>query len=69
MARWFDMNTGDIGESPSRAGHLFEIEHSNGGLINLPEEFLKDSDGHVVGAVGVSGSTVENDDAVAAAAR
>jgi uncharacterized protein GlcG (DUF336 family) len=67
-ARWFDMNTGDIGELSQPGGPLFGIEHSNGGLITFPGGVpLKDSNGHVVGAVGVSGSTVENDHAVAAA--
>jgi uncharacterized protein GlcG (DUF336 family) len=67
-ARWFDMNTGDIGELSQPGGPLFGIEHSNGGLITFPGGVpLKDSNGYVVGAVGVSGSTVENDHAVAAA--
>jgi len=67
-ARWFDMNTGDIGGLSQPGGPLFGIEHSNGGLITFPGGVpLKDSNGHVVGAVGVSGSTVENDHAVAAA--
>ena len=67
-ARWFDMNTGEIGKYSQPGGPLFGIEHSNGGLITFPGGIpLKDSKGNVVGAVGVSGSTVENDHAVAAA--
>ena len=67
-ARWFDMNTGEIGKLSQPGGPLFGIEHSNGGLITFPGGVpLKDGRGNVVGAVGVSGSTVENDHAVAAA--
>ena len=67
-ARWFDMNTGEIGKLSQPGGPLFGIEHSNGGLISFPGGVpLKDGKGEVVGALGVSGSTVENDHAVAAA--
>jgi uncharacterized protein GlcG (DUF336 family) len=67
-ARFFDMNTGDIGKLSQPGGSLFNIEVSNGGLITFPGGIpLKDGAGEVIGAVGVSGSTVENDHAVAAA--
>jgi len=67
-ARWFDMNTGEIGKLSQPGGPLYGIEHSNGGLITFPGGVpLKDGKGIVVGAVGVSGSTVENDHAVAVA--
>jgi uncharacterized protein GlcG (DUF336 family) len=67
-ARWFDMNTGEIGKLSQPGGPLFGIEHSNGGLITFPGGVpLKDGKGNVVGAVGISGSTVENDHAVAVA--
>ncbi|MGH9692307.1 MAG: GlcG/HbpS family heme-binding protein [Candidatus Acidiferrales bacterium] len=67
-ARWFDMNTGEIGKLSQPGGPLFGIEHSNGGLITFPGGVpLKDGKGNVVGAVGVSGSSVENDHAVASA--
>lgn len=67
-ARWFDMNTGEIGKLSQPGGPLYGIEHSNGGLITFPGGvLLKNSQGEVVGAVGVSGSTVENDHAVALA--
>jgi len=35
-ARWFDMNTGEIGKLSQPGGPLFGIEHSNGGLITFP---------------------------------
>ncbi len=67
-ARWFDMNTGEIGKLSQPGGPLYQIEHSNGGLITFPGGIpLKNGRGEVVGAIGVSGSTVENDHTVAAA--
>ena len=35
-ARFFDMNTGQIGQLSQPGGPLFGIEHSNGGLITFP---------------------------------
>lgn len=47
---------------------LYNIEHSNGGLITFPGGVvIKNNDGDVIGAIGVSGSSVENDHAVAEA--
>ncbi len=67
-ARWFDMDTGIIGTLSQPGGPLFGIEHSNGGLITFPGGVpLKNAQGEVVGAIGVSGSTVGNDHTVAAA--
>ena len=67
-ARWFDMNTGDIGGLSQPGGPLFNIEHSNGGLITFPGGLpIIDEKGVLFGAVGVSGSSVENDHAVAEA--
>ena len=67
-ARFFDMNTGDIGALSQPGGALYNIEHSNGGLITFPGGVpIKDANGQVIGAIGVSGSTVENDHAVALA--
>jgi uncharacterized protein GlcG (DUF336 family) len=67
-ARFFDMNTGEIGKLSQPGGSLFTIEHSNGGLITFPGGIpIRDNSGAVIGAIGVSGSTVENDHAVASA--
>ena len=67
-ARLFDMNTGEIGKLSQPGGPLFGIEHSNSGLITFPGGVpLKNKKGEVVGAIGVSGSAVENDHAVASA--
>lgn len=67
-ARFFDMNTGSIGELSQPGGPLFNIEHSNAGLISFPGGIpIKNASGEVIGAIGVSGSSVENDHAVAEA--
>ena len=67
-ARFFDMDTGIIGSLSQPGGSLYNIEHSNGGLITFPGGIpLKNSEGEIVGAIGVSGSSVENDHAVAEA--
>jgi uncharacterized protein GlcG (DUF336 family) len=67
-ARYFDFPTGVIGSLSQPGGSLFGIEHSNGGLISFPGGVpVKNEEGVVVGAIGVSGSTVENDHAVAIA--
>jgi uncharacterized protein GlcG (DUF336 family) len=67
-ARFFDMNTGVIGSLSQPGGALYNIEHSNGGLISFPGGVpIKNANGDVIGAIGVSGSSVENDHAVAEA--
>jgi len=67
-ARYFDMPTGEIGKLSQPGGPLYQIEVSNNGLITFPGGIpLKASDGTIIGAIGVSGSTVENDHTVAAA--
>lgn len=68
-ARFFDMPTGAIGELSQPGGPLYNIEHSNGGLITFPGGLpIHDESGNVIGAVGISGSSVENDHEVAQAA-
>lgn len=66
-ARFFDMNSGDIGQLSQPGGPLFNIEHSNGGLITFPGGVPIKNGNTVIGAIGVSGSTVENDHTVAVA--
>ncbi|MEK6478050.1 heme-binding protein [Catalinimonas sp. 4WD22] len=67
-ARFFDMPTGDIGGLSQPGGSLYNIEHSNGGLITFPGGLpIKNAQGEIIGGIGVSGSTVENDHAVAEA--
>ena len=66
-ARYFDMNTGDLGASTQPGGSLYNIEVSNGGLITFPGGIPLRLNGDVVGGIGVSGSSVENDHTVAEA--
>jgi len=67
-ARFFDMDTGEIGKLSQPGGPLYNIEHSNNGLITFPGGVpIRNSSGEVIGGIGVSGSTVENDHAVAVA--
>ena len=67
-ARYFNMDTGEIGKLSQPGGPLYNIEHSNNGLITFPGGVcIKDADGTIIGAIGVSGSTVDNDHTVAAA--
>ena len=66
-ARFFNMNTGDIGELSQPGAPLFNIEVSNGGLITFPGGVPLRDGNDIVGAIGVSGSSVENDHTVAEA--
>ena len=67
-ARFFDLPTEELGTRSQPGGPLYQIEVSNGGLITFPGGLpLHAADGTVIGAVGVSGSTVEHDRAVAEA--
>lgn len=67
-ACFFAMPTGQIGTLSQPGGPLYGIEHSNGGLITFPGGVpIVNAYGVLVGAIGVSGSSVENDHLVAAA--
>lgn len=67
-AVFFGMPTGEIGKLSQPGGPLYGIEHSNQGLITFPGGLpIVDADGVMVGAIGVSGSSVENDHDVATA--
>jgi uncharacterized protein GlcG (DUF336 family) len=67
-ARMFNMPSGDLGKLSQPGGSLYNIEHSNDGLITFPGGvLLKNKEGAIIGAVGVSGSSVEDDHMVATA--
>ncbi len=66
-ARFFDMPTGEIGKLSQPGCPLYNIEHSNSGLISFPGGLPLVVNGEIIGAIGVSGSSVENDHAVAEA--
>lgn len=64
----FGKNTGVLGELSQPGGPLFNIEHSNGGLITFPGGVpIKNESGEIIGAIGISGSSIENDHIVAEA--
>ena len=67
-ANWFMMDTAALSPLVQPGQPLFNIEHSNGGLITFPGGVvIKNKEGEIIGAVGVSGSTVDHDHAVAEA--
>ena len=67
-ARYFNMETGVLGQWSQPGGQGWQIEHSNGGLITIPGGVpLKNENGEIIGAIGASGSSAENDGEVAKA--
>ena len=67
-ARFFNMPTGELGKLAQPGASLYHIEFSNEGLITFAGGLpLKNKEGIIVGGVGVSGSSVENDHEVASA--
>jgi len=68
-ARAFDISTKDLGENSQPGGQFFGISGSNNGRIMIFAGGIPlTRGGSVVGAVGVSGGTGEQDQAVAQAA-
>ena len=63
----FEIETGSIGEASQPGGPLFQIELSNGGLITFPGGVPIMIGEEYIGAIGVSGSSIENDRMVAQA--
>ena len=67
-ARAFDMPTKTLGQASQPNGPLFGIHASNHGkIIIFAGGIPLASNGKIVGAIGVSGSTVEHDQEVAEA--
>ncbi|WP_309541648.1 heme-binding protein [Nitratidesulfovibrio liaohensis] len=67
-ARFFNMSTKELGDAAQPGQPLYGIEVTNGNLVIFGGgELLRAKDGTIIGAVGVSGSSVENDMAVAKA--
>jgi uncharacterized protein GlcG (DUF336 family) len=65
---FFDNGSAEIGKLSQPGGPLYNIEHSNGGLITFAGGLLlKNNKGEIIGAIGISGGTVEEDNEVAAA--
>src|SRR5699024_10749303 len=67
-ARYFDMETAALSPMAQPGEPLYHVDFSNGGLITFPGGIpLQLENGAVGGAIGVSGRTVDNDQAVAEA--
>ncbi|WP_408065832.1 GlcG/HbpS family heme-binding protein [Zobellia sp. 1_MG-2023] len=65
-ARYFDIDTGKLGELTQPGGIIYNIELSNNGLITFPGGVpIKNKDGKIIGAIGVSGGTIEEDRIIA----
>ncbi len=65
-ARFFNGSTGELGKITQPGGAIYNIEHSNGGLITFPGGIpIKDQDGTIIGAIGISGGTIEQDHDIA----
>jgi uncharacterized protein GlcG (DUF336 family) len=64
----FSMPTAEIGKMSQPGKPLYGIEHSNEGLITFPGGVpIVTAEGVLIGAIGVSGSSVDNDEIVALA--
>ena len=69
-ATYFDMPSGELGKLSQPGGALYNIEHSNQGLITFPGGLpIHNNAGNLIGGIGVSGSSVENDHKVAEAGK
>lgn len=67
-SRAFDISTKDLGENSQPGGQFYGIHASNGGRIMIFAGGLPlRRDGEVIGAIGVSGGSGEQDQAVAEA--
>lgn len=67
-ARYFDIDTGKLGEWTQPGGIIYNIELTNNGLVTFPGGLpIKNKDGKIIGAIGVSGGTIEQDRAIATA--
>nr|WP_273445607.1 heme-binding protein [Neolewinella agarilytica] len=67
-SRYFDIDSGELGALTQPGGIIYNIEHSNGGLMTFPGGVpIKDKEGNIIGAIGVSGGTIEQDREIATA--
>lgn len=67
-AMFFQMDTKTLSPLVQPGKPLYAIEHSNNGLITFPGGVvIKDSAGEIIGAIGVSGGSVDEDHSVAEA--
>lgn len=67
-ARYFNIDTGKLGELTQPGGIIYNIELTNNGLVSFPGGIpIKNKDGKIIGAIGVSGGTIDQDRAIATA--
>lgn len=67
-ARFFNIATGDLGKLTQPGGAIYNIEHSNGGLVTFPGGVpIKNGKGEIIGAIGVSGGSIDDDHEAATA--
>ncbi|OHX64314.1 GlcG/HbpS family heme-binding protein [Flammeovirga pacifica] len=67
-ARYFNIDTGTLGELTQPGGIIYNIELSNGGLVSFPGGMpIRNKDNVIIGAIGVSGGSIEQDRAIALA--
>jgi len=67
-SRLFDRNSDEIGKLSQPRGALYNIEHSNNGLISFGGGILlKNNTGKITGAIGISGGSTVQDIEVALA--
>ncbi|MBS1002235.1 heme-binding protein [Acetobacter persici] len=65
----FQMDSAEFAEIAHPNAHAYTLENTNGGLISFGGGLvLKDADGTVVGAIGVSGASTADDIAIATVA-
>ncbi|PHN02746.1 GlcG/HbpS family heme-binding protein [Flavilitoribacter nigricans] len=65
-ARYFNIPTGELGKITQPGGAIYQIELSNDGLITFPGGVpIKDQQGVIIGAIGISGGSIEEDHQIA----
>lgn len=65
-AALFRTDSLELGAAAQPGGAIYTLEATNGGLISFGGGVvLRDEQGHVIGAVGVAGATVEADQSIA----
>merc|ERR1719192_1170664 len=68
-AVFFNMTTGAVGTFSQPGGPLYNIEHSNQGLITFPGGVpIYNENSTLIGGIGVSGASIQNDYEIAFAA-
>ncbi len=69
-AVYFQMPSAEIGKLSQPGGSLYGIEVTNGGLVSFGGGFpIMNAEKEMIGAIGVSGASVEDDEKVAKAGR